>query len=177
MTTLDNGVIVDEQYTAEYLTPERDCQSVFGVARGTSQTCIHHWGEFGQRFDDVVNFLRSRNSREVSAHFVVQDGRVTCLVSPADVAWHAGNGVANAQTIGIECRPEMTQGDIDTLASLIRYLETIYGDQAIYIHQNFANTTCPGRYVGAIDEIISKINGTSVDVEAKPGPIVKCGCA
>lgn len=180
MTVLDNGVVVDERFTAVYQTLEKDVPTTFGVKRGTRKTCIHHWGELGQKFDDVVNFLRTANTRKVSAHFVVQDGRATCLVSPADVAWHAGDGRGNAETIGIECRPEMTAGDVATLASLIRFLEKTYGDQEIWVHSNFANTTCPGKYgtKAAIDNLVSKINSSTVST-TKPNTnqVVKCKCA
>lgn len=178
MTTLDNGIVVDEQYTAEFLTRGSDCLEVFGVPRQKTNTFIHHWGVDGQTHDAVTNFLRTRNSRQVSAHFVVSEGRVTCLVSPNDAAWHTGNGVWNARSIGIECRPEMSPGDIEALCALLRFIEDNHGEQSIYIHKNVVNTDCPGRWEGAIDTIISKING-GPGTAIKPipgGGNVSCRC-
>lgn len=94
---------------------------------------------------------------------------MTCIVSPDDASWHSGHPLGNAQTIGIECRPEMTPGDLATLASLLRYLETIYGSLLIYKHYEWQNTACPGRYADKIDELVNAIN----NVQVAPTPPVE----
>ena len=103
-------------------------------------------------------YLGSKNDRQNSAHFVLQSDYVACIVNTDDAAWHAGNAEGNATTIGIECRPEMSQGDLDTLISLIRFLEDVYGPLAVYKHSDWMPTACPGRYAGQIDEIVRKVN-------------------
>ena len=181
MTTLDNGIVIDESITAKNYTRDADVLKTFGFPSKKKGVTIHHWGNDGQKFDDVVRYLASKNARQSSAHFVVQEGRVTCIVSPDDASWHAGNAEGSAQTIGIECRPEMTEGDLDALASLIRYLETIYGSLLVYTHNNWKATACPGRYLGRIDEIIAEVNNVNMapaaPVKPSPGvPADKCCC-
>lgn len=181
MVTLDNGTVIDESITAHNFTPARLVPSVFGYPADKIGATVHHWGEDGQDFDAVVRYLASNNARGSSAHFVLQEGRVTCLVSPDDAAWHGGHPQGTAQTIGIECRPEMTPGDIDTLASLLRYLETIYGSLLIYKHSDWTATACPGRYGDRIEEIIAKVNGTHAapppPAQIQPGaPAHPCCC-
>ena len=180
MTTLDNGIVIDESINAHNFTRAADCPAVFGYPRIVTGVTVHHWGNDGQSFDGVVNYLASNNARQSSAHFVLQEDRVTCIVTPDDAAWHAGNAQGTAQTIGIECRPEMTQGDLDTLASLIRFLESVYGELLVYKHSDWTNTACPGRYAAQIDNIVAKVNNVSVapaPVEI-PGnaPEHKCCC-
>lgn len=169
MTTLDNGITIDERFTAVNYTPDASVPATFGYASIKHGATVHHWGNDGQRFDDVLNFLAGANSRSNSAHFVVQEDRVACIVSPDDAAWHSAHPLGNAQTIGIECRPEMTEGDLETLASLLRYLETIYGSLTIYKHSDWTATACPGRYASRIDELVSRIN----NVEVAPAPPVE----
>jgi N-acetylmuramoyl-L-alanine amidase len=174
VTTLDNGIVIDESITAHNYTPDASVPAAFGGYESVKiGATVHHWGNDGQDFDDVVAYLASNNARQSSAHFVLQEDRVTCLVNPDDASWHAGHPQGSAQTIGIECRPEMTQGDLATLASLLRYLETIYGSLLIYKHYEWVATACPGRYASRIDEIVAQVN----NVELAPAPPVAAPAA
>lgn len=168
MTILDNGTPVDERFTSPNSTPANSVNRVFGMPRNITGITIHHWGNKGQKFDNVRNFLCTE-AAGTSAHFVVEDKRVACIVSTVDAAWHAGSAEGNATTIGIECRPEMTQGDIDTLVSLIRYLEGLYGSLLIYKHSDWVSTACPGDYSDKIDSIVNLVNGDGVSN-------CKCAC-
>lgn len=182
MTTLDNGIVIDESLTAVNYTPQADVPLVWpGYTGEKDAATIHHWGADGQNIHNVARYLASKNDRGNSAAFVLQADYVYCLVMPNDSSWHAGHPEGNARTIGIECRPEMTEGDLDTLASLLRYLETIYGSLEIYIHSNWANTACPGRYAGRIDEVIAEVNNVEMAPAAPvqdvaSGPAVDCCC-
>jgi len=166
MPVLDNGVVLGEGFNALNFTPMANVKAIFGYEPIKTGATVHHWGNDGQSFDDVLNFLKSRNSRNNSAHIVLQEDRVECIVNTDDAAWHSGHPLGNAQTIGIECRPEMTPGDLATLASLLRYLEKFYGSLLIYPHNYWQNTACPGRYLDQLDELIDAING----VEIAPAP-------
>lgn len=142
----------------EYIT-EHDSPNFNGQAniRGI---VVHHWGLEGQRFDDVVNILCSP-AYQASAHYVLEDGKVACLVPPGLRAWHVlGNeyqnvmvGIydVNANTIGIECRPECTEGDRETLAALIADIWKDYGKVPIYYHAQFMPTACAGKYIPYIE--------------------------
>jgi len=181
MPTLDNGIVIDEATTAHNLTAAADVPEVFRAGpRTITGVTIHHWGGDGQKFDTVKNYLASNNDRRNSAHFVLQADRVACIVSPLDAAWHSGNAVGNTQTIGIECRPEMTAGDLETLASLIRWLESVYGELLVYRHMDWQNTACPGRYAGKVDAIVAAINNVSAAPAPAPAPagapVHRCCC-
>jgi hypothetical protein len=64
-----------------------------------------------------------------------------------DTAWHAGNAKGNASSIGIECRPEGSDGDYATIAELIRFLRDTYGsDLPLIPHRYWQSTACPGTY-------------------------------
>lgn len=136
---------MQEQYNSRNYTPAAQVQATFGYPHTIIGITIHHWGNKGQQFGTVRDYLCT-NTTPTSAHFVAMDGLVACIVSPLDAAWHAGNAQGNAQTIGIECRPEATDGDYATIAELIRYLRSQYGDIPLYRHADWTSTACPGDY-------------------------------
>lgn len=115
---------------------------------------LHHWGVDGQKFDNIVTWFLNPAS-QVSAHYVVQAGRVTQMVSLQNRAWHCyGN---NTNSIGIEARPECTAGDVQTVAELVAEIWKQVGKKLpIYGHKDFNNTSCPGRYYAKIDDIYQK---------------------
>lgn len=138
---------------------------------------IHHWGVDGQRFEDVCNFLQG--SPKSSAHFVVESGRCAQLVDIKNIAWHSGNWDANVRSIGIECRPEMSPEDFETVAQVIADLETYYG-RSFYIngHLDYFNTECPGRWYSRLEDLIRRVNDIKAGkvergVENVPAPLDK----
>lgn len=126
-------------------TPEARVNSVYGQPRKVKGITIHHWGVTGQKFANIVNFL-CRKGGNTSAHYVVEAGKVACIVDPDDAAWHAGNRVGNATTIGIECRPEATEADYKTVAALVRDLRKTYGNVPLFPHRHWKATACPGKW-------------------------------
>ena len=134
---------INESQTAKGYTPAAYVPQVFGRARTIDGIVIHHWGSLGQTHDGVVNFFVN-GPGTTSAHFVVSAGRIDCLVSPLDAAWHSGNAVGNATTIGIECRPEATDADYATVAELVAWLRSEYGDLPLSPHRQWQSTACPG---------------------------------
>lgn len=125
---------------------------------------VHHWGNDGQNFYNVIAALSG--TREASAHYVLQDDLVACIISPDFRAWHVARndfqrvmpGITdvNSHTIGIECRPECTSGDRETLAQLIAELWCDYGKLPVYGHLDFMATACPGRYYNQLDSIVAR---------------------
>ena len=107
---------IDESRTAKGFTPGSQVPN-----RTIEQIFIHHWGERGQTHDGVVDFF-CNGPGSTSAHFVASAGRVNCIVSPADVAWHAGVWESNIKSVGIECRPEATDDDYREVAGLVAWL-------------------------------------------------------
>ena len=134
---------INESLTAKGYTPAASVPQVFGQPRTIDGIVIHHWGALGQTHDGVVNFFVN-GPGETSAHFVASAGRINCLVSPLDAAWHSGNAVGNATTIGIECRPEATDADYATVAELVAYLRSEYGNLPLTPHRQWQSTACPG---------------------------------
>lgn len=134
---------INESLTAKGYTPAAYVSQVFGRPRTIDAIVIHHWGVTGQTHDGVVNFFVN-GPGTTSAHFVVSAGRIHCLVSPLDAAWHSGNAVGNATTIGIECRPEATDEDYATVAELVAFLRSEYGDLPLTPHRQWQSTACPG---------------------------------
>jgi N-acetylmuramoyl-L-alanine amidase len=116
---------INESYTAKGYTPAADVPAAFGVPRTLDGIVIHHWGLPGQTHQGVVDFFCTTGPGETSAHFVVSGGRVDCIVSPLDAAWHCPG--KNASHIGIELRPEATPADYLTAAALIAWLRDTYG--------------------------------------------------
>ncbi|WP_424116964.1 peptidoglycan recognition protein family protein [Rothia mucilaginosa] len=135
---------------------------------------IHHWGDDNQSFEKVCEFFAGGPG--TSAHFVVEAGRCAQLVEIKDIAWHAGNWAANQRSIGIECRPEMSAEDFETVAQVIADIETYYG-RSFYIHghKDFFNTACPGRWYDQLDRLIDRINAIKErkgeQGEAVPAPL------
>jgi len=134
---------INESQTAKGYTPAARVPATFGRKRTIDGIVIHHWGSLGQKHDDVVKFFVS-GPGTTSAHFVVSAGRIDCLVSPLDAAWHSGNAVGNATTIGIECHPEATDEDYATVAELVSFLRSEYGPLPLSPHRQWNATACPG---------------------------------
>lgn len=132
---------IDESRTAKGFTPAASVPAAFGQPRTIEGIVIHHWGLPGQTHDGVVDFFVN-GPGETSAHFVVSAGRITCLVSPVDAAWHCPG--KNATTIGIECRPEATDADYATVAELVAWLRSEYGALPLSKHRDWYATACPG---------------------------------
>lgn len=144
---------INESQTAKGYTPAASVPSVFGRPRTIESITIHHWGALGQRHDDVVNFFVS-GPGTTSAHFVVSAGRIDCIVSPEDAAWHTGTALGNATSIGIECHPEATPEDYQTVAELVKFLRDSHGNLPLIPHRNWSSTACPGVWdLNKIDQL------------------------
>lgn len=153
---------IDESHNAKGYTPAADVPG-----RQILKIYIHHWGSFGQTHDGVVNFFE-KGPGQTSAHFVVSDGRVTCLVSPADVAWHAGSWDENVVSVGIECRPEATPGDYRQVAEVVAWLRSQYGDLPLKPHKANYNTACPGIWDLAKLDALARAGSITVTPQAAP---------
>lgn len=133
---------------------------------------IHHWGADGASFWGVVNWLCRRGGNS-SAHYVVEAGRVACIVDPDDTAWHASSWWYNLRSIGIECRPEMSDGDFATVAELIREIWKTYGKLPLIGHKDIVATGCPGRYYPRLAELKSMAENRAVTSPTPSKPQTK----
>lgn len=159
------------QYITSYDSPN------YNGTASVDAIVVHHWGVDGQKFNNVISALSG--AREASAHYVLEDGKVACIIAPGLRAWHCAyntyqrvmQGITdvNSHTVGIECRPECTDGDVETLCQLIAELWCDYGKVPVYGHQDFMATACPGRYYSKLSSITARAekiyneinNGTS----------------
>lgn len=139
----------DYEYISKYdspnFTPATKVSSVFGRSRTVKSITIHHWGVLGQKFENVLNWFMNPQAK-TSAHYICESGKVACIVDPDDAAWHAGSAEGNATSIGIELRPEATEGDYATAAKLIKNIRSIYGDIPLVPHNKWRSTACPGKW-------------------------------
>ena len=149
---LDNNPSGNYYTPTEVLTNYKQPRKVRGVT-------IHWWNDprNAGTHDGTANYL-ARKGGNTSAHYVVSPGRVTRLVDDKNAAWHAGNAVGNATTIGIECNPHDVEGTLVTVAALIRDLEKKHGELLIYRHRDWRSTTCPGAYSNKIDKLVNLVN-------------------
>ncbi|MDO4791830.1 MAG: N-acetylmuramoyl-L-alanine amidase [Buchananella hordeovulneris] len=134
-----------------------DTEWAVSVSRGRpadpNEIVIHHWGVDGQTHQGVVNYLAK--SRRASAHYVASTGRVTQLVHDYDRAWHAGPS-GNPRGIGIECRPECSEGDFETVAQLIAAIWEQHGELPLSGHLDHMSTACPGRWYPRLGELAKR---------------------
>lgn len=130
-------------YTSLNRTPESAVPSVYGRKRRVRKITIHHWGSRGQSFYGVVKYL-CRPGGNTSAHEVIEAGKVAVIVDHLDAAWHAGSGEGNAESIGLELRPEATDADYLTAAQRIADLWDFYGEIPLVKHSDWKATACPG---------------------------------
>lgn len=135
----------DYTYFSEY---NARCFSKGRGGKKPKYIIIHHWGKEGQSFEGVISWFCASPECETSAHYVVEAGRVACLVSPSDTAYHAGDFSYNEASIGIECRPEASEGDYITTAKLISELWQVYGKLPLLPHKAVPKvaTVCPGKW-------------------------------
>lgn len=136
----------------EYITKYDSPTYTSGRPYGIKYIVIHWWNNPDKHptFEGDIKYL-CNSDHGTSAHYVVESGRVACIVDPDDRAWHAGDGVGcrskgNDMGIGLECNPRQSDGDYLTVAQLIRDLRAEYGDLPLIRHRDCSATQCPGTY-------------------------------
>ena len=164
----ERGSVMARAYTyiTKFTSPNQNARN----SKVKSLT-IHHWGSRGQKFDNVVNWLCQKRAG-TSAHYVVEAGKVACIVDPDRRAWHAGNSRGNHESIGIECRPEATEGDYATVAALVADLRAVYGNIPLKRHKDWTSTACPGVWdIAKIDRLARGVKpGVSGGGASVPAP-------
>lgn len=151
----------------QYITAhDAKCFTRGRQGRTIKKIVIHHWDdpENHPSFDGVVSWFVSGRGNN-SAHYVVEEGRVACLVAESDTAWHAGNWVQNLESIGIECNPRCSEGDKRTVAELIQNIRARYGNLPLVGHKDIVATGCPGRYYPPNQVLAPYLGGTASQVQ------------
>lgn len=152
----------ETQYNAPAYMAGRSGKQVEGIV-------VHHYGVIGSTYAGTIRTL-TKPTAAASAHFVIDAGKVAQLVALSDTAYHADNWPVNLTTIGIECPPEATEEQINTLVQLIAGLYRVYG-QVLPLsgHKDHAKTACPGRYYPLLADIQARATALWSSVNA-PDP-------
>jgi len=154
-----NYEVVDIR-SSNYHTPAQTLD-YYGVERTIEAIVIHHWGVDGQDFEAVANYL-SRPNGTSSAHEVIEAGKLALLIDHQNTAWHARS--ANPRTIGLELRPEASEGDYATAAERIRQIRNEHGPLPLEAHSDHVATACPGRWnLYRLDELAGGGGGVESD--------------
>ena len=139
------------KYITKYTSPNQNARK-----RKIAGITIHWWGNpVGQKIEGIVSWLCDKRAG-TSAHYVVSDGIVYCIVDPDRRAWHAGNSTANHTQIGLELDPNASKraGTMRTAAALIADLRGEYGNLPLSPHRRWTSTQCPGNYdLGELDRL------------------------
>ena len=159
-------------YITKFTSPNQNARNrkIAGI------TC-HWWGTpTGQNPEGIVSWLCDKRAG-TSAHYVVSENTVWCIVDPDRRAWHAGNSKANHDQIGIELDPNMSRraATEKTAAALIADLRSVYGNLPLSPHRRWTSTECPGNWdLGRLDRLARGVKpgvsggGTSAPKPSKP---------
>ena len=159
-------------YITKYTSPNQNARN----SKITGITC-HWWARpTGQNPEGIVSWLCDKRAG-TSAHYVVSENTVWCIVDPDRRAWHAGNSKANHDQIGIELDPNMSRRAATerTAAALIADLRAVYGNLPLSPHKRWTSTECPGNWdLGRLDRLARGVKpgvsggGTSAPKPSKP---------
>lgn len=137
---------------------------------------IHHWGDpknyqAENAVVNVANYL-CKPTAKASAHYIAtgKKRRVYRIVKESETAWHAGLQSANLESIGIECDPNMTEADLDTVAELIADI-WIRNKKKLPLkgHKDIVATACPGKYYKKLADLKKRANVWYAE-KTKPAP-------
>jgi hypothetical protein len=127
-------------------------------------------------------------TRQASAHYQVDAaGRIGQLVWDKDTAWHAGNWVANCESIGIEHADissspwKVSEATLDNGAHLVAAICKYYGlgrpswGKNVFPHAHFQATACPASlngsqqaaYIARAQKWYDSVTGTTVKTSVK----------
>ena len=156
-------------YITKYTSPNQNARN-----RKIAGITIHWWGNpTGQNPLGIVSWLCDKRAG-TSAHYVVSEGTVWCIVDPDRRAWHAGNSKANHDQIGIELDPNQSRraATEKTAAALIADLRAVYGNLPLSPHKRWTSTACPGNWdLGRLDRLARGVKpGASSGGATAPAP-------
>lgn len=112
-----------------------------------------HWWNAPQNVNDsdhdnIVNYILGTASRgQMSVNYVLSNKKITLLVNPDNVAWHATSG--NPTTVGIECSPHLNAEGYKKAGWLINELFNTKNGRykkspRLWKHSDWQQTSCPG---------------------------------
>jgi hypothetical protein len=143
----------------DYTSPNQSSRAAYGWNGNPDGITWHWWNkpELAGSFESTINFFCT-SAAQTSAHFIVSDKRVACIVSPSEAAWHAGSTEGNGRTIGVEIDPRLPGATLETCAELAADLERQFGSLNHYGHRDWTQTECPGIIYDKIPWLIERTN-------------------
>lgn len=132
------------QYNSPNYTPYSQVPAVFGMQRVIVGIVYHWWGDPNLKplFLNIIAWLCRQNGNS-SAHLVGEAGRLAWIINAIDAAWHAGHARGNAQYVGYECNPRLSDGDYQTMGEFHYDMEKAYKKTLeIRTHNEFSQTQC-----------------------------------
>lgn len=148
------------KFNSPNYTPSSQAKAVFGYSRAIKGVTYHWWGNpnSGATFNGVISWLCNPRSG-VSAHVVGEAGQIAWIVDANNVAWHAGHPRGNAEYLGYECNPRLSDGDYETMGEFHYDCEKYYGRKLeIRLHKEFQNTSCSPIDVNRIRAIADRFH-------------------
>lgn len=137
-------------------TPASQVKAAFGRSRTTEIVVGHWWGDpnTNPKVGGVVSWFQNPRS-QVSAHYVIGQGRIVQMVSEGDAAWHSRQ--ANPFTVGIEINPNPTDDDYQKVGWKVFEIRQRRGNLPLKGHNVYVNTQCPGTIdLARIDRIANE---------------------
>lgn len=132
------------QYNSPNYTPYSQVPAVFGMQRVIVGIVYHWWGDPNLKplFLNIIAWLCRQNGNS-SAHLVGEAGRLAWIINAIDAAWHAGHARGNAQYVGYECNPRLSDGDYQTMGEFHYDMEKAEKKTLeIRTHNEFSQTQC-----------------------------------
>lgn len=170
VNTAEEATPVSYNFIAQYDSPNH---GGFGtqIALPARRAVLHWWGSpSGQNPQGIIDWLCNPAS-QVSAHAVVWQGNVACLVNYDEPSWANGNATANTTAITLECDPNDIDGTIPTivdyLADLVRQ-RNLVEDFELTGHRDWYNTACPGDYYPRLAEIRQAVRDDLAGITTTP---------
>ena len=170
VNTAEEATPVSYNFIAQYDSPNH---GGFGtqIALPARRAVLHWWGDpSGQNPQGIIDWLCNPAS-QVSAHAVVWQGNVACLVNYDEPSWANGNATANTTAITLECDPNDIDGTIPTivdyLADLVRQ-RNLVEDFELTGHRDWYNTACPGDYYSRLAEIRQAVRDDLAGITTTP---------
>ena len=170
VNTAEEATPVSYNFIAQYDSPNH---GGFGtqIALPARRAVLHWWGSpSGQNPQGIIDWLCNPAS-QVSAHAVVWQGNVACLVNYDEPSWANGNATANTTAITLECDPNDIDGTIPTivdyLADLVRQ-RNLVEDFELTGHRDWYNTACPGDYYSRLAEIRQAVRDDLAGITTTP---------
>ena len=116
---------------------------------------IHDTGNQNDSDEGNANYF-SKDGRNASAHYFVDDNSITQVVEDKDIAWHVGDGagkhgITNKNSIGIEmCRvngtvTELTEANTIELVKMLMQKYNVSIDRVVR-HYDASRKNCPSSF-------------------------------